>query len=585
MTSTNAPGSNHSAHDFSVRRDLLAFIRYVQERGLQRSHRENLIPKTDRKRLLKVLKAPEPLQDTEAECGYWMEWISKLTLRLGLVDYDSEGVYVGYHSQAPSYPDNYIEVITPKLDKYLALSSSEKERRILKALVEHNKNEFYKASLLGTQERFDTWGSADGAASRMPLAEVRMRLLDILSTYPPGEAVPFADFVEHVQLEAPNLIVDHTRKRDQEARKNAPKYLRKRPLDPLYHSLYEFRMRGEPGRLEVAHDTRKEISEGQPDAFMRAEGRYLAYFLEEIPVLMDFVHIQYQDQEPSVSPPLAWFIKSFSVTDKLAGVLGRDSAHFDAVKVTITPDFKIFVEAPIHPDVILDILAPYTTVKSQHRHTTTLELSRAKTVETLTASPAAPSLMKVLTEIAGNVPQNVQADIAEWSSHADKFIVFEDMGLIELKGVSDDEAAAITRHVEDEIVRKVSKKFHLLHNPGKAYEKLERAELIPSHDKHPANGLHGSLLNASPAKKSRQGKKAEARDSLKKVLLVESGLLGFTCDDLDFLRSLESHLRESGVAPVLFEEAAAMLAAPDDARTKINAFLKKMRVKFNIEIQ
>jgi len=582
----NPQEHSYSDHDFNIRRDLLAFVRYVQERDLKRSYRENEIPKADCKRLKKILKAPEVLREAEEEHCIWAEWISELARRMGLVSYDTEGEYMGYSSQAPSYPDNYIEVHENALDRYLALASTARERRVLAALVEHNNNEFYEPSLLGTRERFSTWGSAGGAASRMPLITVRTSLLKMLASYKPGETIAFSDFVNRVRSEMPNLIIDYTRKRDKEAAKAEKYYGGPRPLGPVYQCLYEFRLKEERGQIEKDYESREEIPENARDAFMRAEGRYLAYFLEEIPVLMQFVHLNYtKPAEPRVSPPLPDFIQSFTVTEKLAGVLDNESPHFDAVNVTVTPDFKIFVEAPLFPDAVLARLAPYTTLKSEDKYTTTLELSRKKTIETLTTSPSARPLMEVLVEVAGKVPRNVLADIGEWTGHADKFVVFEDVGLLEFTDAGPDDCPEIIREIENAITRKISGRFHILHHPDDVYDHLERLEQIPKRVKHHAHRLHNSLLKAPTAKKPRSRAKAGQRDSLKKITIVQSGLVGFTCDNLEFLRSLARHLEESGITPVFFDKARAIVAVPDEARPKATAFLRKMRSRFNLEIQ
>src|ERR1700722_1524780 len=93
----------------NIRRDLLEFIDYVRSYGIKRSHRGNEIPKTDIKRLEKRLNVPEHLNDTEDGKVIWIEWISRLALSLKLVSYDTKGVYAGYSSQKPSFPDNYIK--------------------------------------------------------------------------------------------------------------------------------------------------------------------------------------------------------------------------------------------------------------------------------------------------------------------------------------------------------------------------------------------------------------------------------------------------------------------------------------------
>jgi hypothetical protein len=127
--------------NFSIRHDLLAFIDYVADYEVKRSHRENLIGKTDLKRLEKLIPSPEPIKYSRnyGSDSYWIEFISRLALRMELVIYDIEGQYMGYSSREPSFPDNYIKLRKENIRKYELLSSAEKELAILNALLSSRK--------------------------------------------------------------------------------------------------------------------------------------------------------------------------------------------------------------------------------------------------------------------------------------------------------------------------------------------------------------------------------------------------------------------------------------------------------------
>jgi len=586
MTRHHDDPSNLSPDDFNVRRDLFAFMEYVAKRGIQRSHRANEIPPGDRKRLTKILGVPRLLLDTEEDLGTWAEWICALARQMGFVSYDIKGQYLGYSSQEPSFPENHIEIDRAGWETFLALPSSAKERKIVAVLVKHNKNEFYEPSLLGTQGRFDGSGSAVGAASRMNLPHVRKRLLEILGTYTPGQPVPFGDFVGRIRSEEPNLIIDHLRKPE---KPDAPLPNRKgafvppvdaRPPRPVYEYLHEIAMNEEKGIWHQDWSKRKEIGAHEPNSFMRVEGRYLAYFLEEIPLLMHFVRLEYGKDETSsrISPPLPDFIHSFTVSDKLASVLNPNDTHLDRVNVTITPDFKVIVDAPLYPDRELAVLAPYTEIKSADKHITILTLGRNKTVETLTANPKTKPISHALRELVSTIPQNVAADILEWTNHAEKLAVYENAGLLEIRDDRPEAYRATLTALGAAINRTISPKIYLLENPEKVYRRLEQLEQVPGRIPHRDQHLHESLLNRAGGAKTRTPIIRPTAEERQKISLAESSLLGFKSDNVDFLRGLLAHLKEAGVVPVFFDESEGMIAVPYTARPRVNAFIKRKRI-------
>ena len=594
------PARDCSPLDFNVRRDLLLFIKYAQERQIKRSYRDNQIPQGDRKRLAKLLNAPEPIREIEDEEGYWAEWICDLARRLGLASYATEGIYVGYTSQTESYPDNYISVNNGALKKYLALTSSGKERRILDVLINGNANEFYEASLLGTQERFDISGSAVGAASRMDLSQVRRRLLAILASYPTGQPVPFEELVERVQREEPNLIIDHERKPEKSPKRQAQSSrLYKSPQEsprPVYECLYEYRYKEKDGNQVKDWTSSREISEKEPDAFFRAEGRYLAYFLEEIPVLMQFVQLEYQDATNPLGliPDPPNFIKSFTVTEKLGAVLNAGMANVDDVKVTISPDFTILVEALLYPDTVLARLAPYTTLKSSHHHTHILELSRKKTVETLTSNPNAIPLTDVLADVAAHsasqVPRNVAADIAEWIGHAEKCVVFEDVSLMEMRDLEPDFAALMLKELDDVVTHIISPRFAMVTSAADAFNRLEALEQVPASILHSNASLHKSLLPSGKKVKRARESKAKTETSLPEATWAESTMAAYTSNNLALLKSIAAPLRAQGVTPVLLDETSGekgtgLLVVPVAARAKVNGLIRKLRASYDIRFQ
>ena len=323
--------TQNAMHDFNLRRDLVAFMEHAKVYEMKRSHRENRIAKTDLKRLAKLLQAPQALQEDEAEKGIWTERIASLALGMGLVSYDTKGDYAFYSSQEKTYADNYIKVNTEAYKEYLAGSSLEKELSILEALLKTTSNEFHYTGFFGSIARFSTSGSAINGTSKMNLLQIRRQLLAILATFEINTPIPFALFMQKVKRFNPDLILSKWSEK-------FPKYFY------FYEDVY----------------SRNQVQDADPDGYEKVEGRYLAYFLEEIPVLMQFISLEYDEEKGKrvggLLPPSS-FIKSFTLSKKCKAVLTKDLAYLNHVKITATPDFKIFIESTLYPEQALILLA------------------------------------------------------------------------------------------------------------------------------------------------------------------------------------------------------------------------------------
>lgn len=574
-----------SPEDFNIRRDLMAFVHYAWERDIKRSHRENLIPKSDLKRLIKILQPPEILRDLEPTEGHWAEWISELARNLGLISYDIKGSYIGYHSTEPAFPDNYIAVNELMFKEYMELKPSDKERTILKALIHHNKNEFHFPSLLGTQGRFDGWGSGVNAASRMDLPSIRQRLLEMLADYEPGKIIPFEKFVQRIKTTEPDLIINS--KAEQAYQKKIKNRFAEKPKEHnKYECFLEHRIKTNEDVFYRNREGRKEINEKDLDAFERVEGRYLAFFLEEIPVLMQFVRLQYHhSKNDCMIPPPAGIIQSFTVHEKLRSIIQKRSSNFDRVTVTVLPDYTVIVEAPLYPDRELAQLDPFTKHVSTDKHVTTLRIDRKKTVDYLAANPSTPTLRIVLDEMVDKIPPNVAHEIDSWTNMADRFVIYEEVGLLEFTDSKNNPSESLENHLDKLIWEKASSRFAILHDPEDAFQMIEKLEQVPIKIKHSKNTLRQELLRHSSAGNRSGSGKGKRKKPLEKAKLIEIAFVAYRVENKKLLTALTKHLCDAGINPVLIDNSNCIITVPDAARSHIRASLKKLSDLFEIEVK
>jgi len=122
-------------NDRDLLRDLFTYLDYARERNIKRMTRTNEIPRADLVRIAKLLNIDPPEKDEwKYFRPYWVDFIDKLALRLGLVSYDLKGEYRGQTSQEPSFIENFITVDETQLTKFLELSPVNQEKNILDVL-------------------------------------------------------------------------------------------------------------------------------------------------------------------------------------------------------------------------------------------------------------------------------------------------------------------------------------------------------------------------------------------------------------------------------------------------------------------
>ncbi|MEA3385100.1 MAG: hypothetical protein U9Q89_01395 [Thermodesulfobacteriota bacterium] len=464
-----------NTHD--MRRDLHAFVRYVSENDIKRTHRDNSLPKAHLKRIAKMMSDSSLIRDINEE-GYssWIAFIDRLSLDLGFVDYETTGTYMGYSSHTESYPDNYIEFSDNTYDNFLNQSLQKQEDKILKALVADAapcNNEFFVMSLLGILDRFDRSGCATGTMNHIAFPKTRTYLLKLLSNCHPGVWYSTASLIEYIESNNPFFLI--------------PEKLPLKRVDhkkDRYHNFSERKTGGAWGESWGVGNLE--------DRFQRVEGRFVERFLEEIPLSMGYVDVAYSNEKDKVVPSINK-LRAFRVTDRLLCAMNKSIKE---PGITVLPNYEIHVNSMFYPAKVLNRLLDLCDVITEDVHTV-LKLAKKKVIKQLAVNQRLDinGLLRGLS--VQDIPANVKKEIADWAEHADDFTVYEGFGLLE--GNMDKDSAeqfasvAIAPHV------------NIVRDPQKLYNYLERAEKIPIYVKHPDSGLK-SLADNIQSKFARKNK-------------------------------------------------------------------------------
>jgi len=144
LTPANINKLSVFSNQHDLRHDLHAYVEYIQDRDVKRLHRSNELNRADSKRLAKLMSDPYIIKEVEQN-GYskWINYVDMLAYVCEFVKYDTEGIYVGYTSSEPSFPDNYIDINAKEYEEFIDLPLLEQEHKLLDPLINHYLDDFF----------------------------------------------------------------------------------------------------------------------------------------------------------------------------------------------------------------------------------------------------------------------------------------------------------------------------------------------------------------------------------------------------------------------------------------------------------
>lgn len=577
----------------NLRRDLYWFVSYVRESGLTRSVRENAVPKTAARRLARLLSwAPEAELVERQGRGVWSDYVSHVARDLGVVEFAVEGVYRGESSMSESFPDNEVRFKAAAWQTYLRRTPREKERALLDSLIKSTPNEFFLEPSLVPGEAFAATGSAIGPASRIDLPKTRRSLLQLLAKLEPGVWYEMRGLVELVHSEARHLILDPaTRQPDPESMQRLHQWewdskyggrgkkLPTKPesrLEDIYTNFREF-----PAGKDRYSSAGRQITESTADAFLRVEGRYLEWFLREIPYVAGFIELAARSAKDrtglDVSPPLGR-LRGVRVTDKLLRVLGTDP-ELNRVGVTVLPNFEVLVDAPSYPEAVFEALLPYAALEREDGPVLRFRLDRRRVLEHVAGHPEARP-EEVLARLSGRpVPENVEAELRSWCGHIERLTFFDDVGLVEVEAGARERVRAA---LGDDVVDDRGDGFLLIRKPGRGFNRLEEALEVPARIRHGERRFDagGALFAREPAPEPQQ--QPPAASPRPKVRLQAEDLVGYRSNDPEVLRALRDALAGEAATCLLVEDPG-LLVISSSALPQVRAALRRLAGKYDVE--
>ena len=480
------------SNTFDMRRDIHVFVRYVQEREVKRRHRDNALAKSDSLRLAKLISDPGAEEEVrETGDSGWVDFQDWLALKLGFIRYDTKGVYVGYSSSEPSFPDNFIELDDRKYERYLRAPIAQQERQLLDMLLNEctgSASEFFQRDVFSRLDRFSSWGSATAVVPMLDFPKSRSFLLEVLQSLEVGAWYSTASLVQHLKTAHPFFLI---------------------PEKVQFKEEYS-RKRGRYGNFHESKDSwghEIDISEKEPDAFERVEGRYVERFLEGIPLVLGYVDVAYAKREPKDLYPSINVLRGFKVNPRLQRALEGDIPE---PAVTLQPSFEVLVESEFYPSRVLSELGPLTDLVSEGA-VTLLKLRKEKVAARKAEDPSTDAADLLLQLTGRPLPQNVERELQSWAEHSEKFTLYRGFSLFE-----GDEDLPIA---DPFTVERLSPGVRLVHSPGKLFGELEKAELAPAMVKHTDRALRRLPRHTRTAFQTDEPRKKPAPEKKTKATL------------------------------------------------------------------
>lgn len=540
-----------------IRRDLHVFIAYVEQREMKRGHRNNTINKSDARRLAKLLSDPEAESEVN-EDGYstWLDFVDRFAHQLGLVHYDTEGIYAGYTSQEPSFPDNYIEYDVKACNKLLSMNLARQETYLLEVLLngyQGGDSEFYTSPFgLGRLDWFASWGAATGVMPMLDFTAIRRILLGLLARCPTGEWLSVDSFVNYLKANRHYFLIP-----------KKPQMKNKWDRDKSrYHNFRE-------SKHYWGHEI--EIKETDPDAFERVEGRYVERFLEGLPNLLGYVDVAYgQPQRKGIHPSFG-VLKAFRVSERLQRALGGTIAE---PTLRVTPNFDVYLQSELYPACLIRELQRFC--EHVTKDTTNVFRLERQRVAAACADDAKLDVIALLESLSTEpLPANVRRELLDWAAHSDKFVLYSGCSLLE----TNKQDADVKRYR----VENVSAGVDVVRLPNRLFEELEKQQLAPLRVKHGQKSFSPMPAKTRSAFANKAKTKRKKRDPKTKVTLMRVTRVQLLCPDREFLDRMQRLLADAS-CPVEADRKRLTLVYSKQYEPEVTRAIRELKKEYEVKI-
>lgn len=555
-----------------LRKDLMVFMDYVEQKEIKRTYRNNHLPKTDYKRLAKLMQydLTDDLAGLKEGWGVpWIDFVDEVALKLKFISYDTEGEYAGYSSSAPSFRNNYIQLVEGKWQRFLELPALLQEQHLIELYRKpytYNNNELIKTSIHSWLDPFNGRGCATATLPLLNFALSRSDLMKVLQEQTEaGQWYTIADLTAYMKKHKPWFLIP---KKVQAEEKNIWNRKKKNIVTyKRYQNFYET----DPDSHWVSYDN-KPIDDDDPKGFEKVEGRFIERFLESFVFTLGYVDLAYlQDYTPKVSPSIG-HLQAFRFHPVFYQIMKKQPI---LPKVTIQPNFEIYIESPIYPIHLMNQLWSLTNVVKEDRQII-VKLNKSKVLNELVETPDF-DIIKFLRGLSDRpIPQNILMELTEWGNKTEAFILYEGYGIYE--------GAKNNTLINDYKVTQITPTISIVQNPLLLLKKLEHDEQVPlgiTHDSAAFRPLPTVAKSIFP--KEVQTKKA-AKPTKVKASIIRQEEVMYTIANTDLFQQLLAQLLKAKCS-ITIDKAKQQIRFLKTQEPAIKKIVQTLKNQFTISVK
>ena len=204
-----------------------------------------------------------------------------------------------------------------------------------------------------------------------------------------------------------------------------------------------------------------------------------------------------------------------------------------------------------------------------------IKIEKNKVIQKVASEPNFNPIQYISSISISPLPENVKVELQEWCSHAESFLLYENVGLLE----SNFEFFDIERF----IVQKINKKFYLINDIKGLMEELECNQVLPvkklvhkdSHYLELSNEYKSIIAKKKPCNKG-------LSDHLEKLKIERTNLIKLLFGTDKDLVLLSNQLLEKGCMININDSERAITIDQKDEKL-LNDILKNLASQYKVE--
>jgi len=539
----------------NIMQDLHSYVNYVLNKSIKRTHRDNQLPKADHNRLIKLMITQNDPDYQVFFPNTWLDFVEALAREMGLVSFDTKGVYMGYYSMSPSYPDNYIKVSNAKYMAFIDQKPIQQEQNILDTLLKNSypcQSELYRSSILGRLDRFLSYGCNSSLPKQLNYEKSRQTILNVLKNCQSNVWYSTQSLIAYLKKNDPFFLI--------------PNHLRKNKEYSTYGSFTEFKH--QTNRKAIA------INETDKDAFERVEGRFIERFLEGIPLIMNYVELAYEMKESAEIKPSLNMLKAFKVNDYFFRIVNKQLPDPD---VWIQPNFEIQVISELYPGGLLATLSRFADMMKTDGTVSILKLNRKKVLNEKLENESLDIVALLQKMSKREIAQNVVTEITGWCAQSEIFTLYKHVGLLETQSKK-------TQDLHNCKLAQVSPTIQVIDSPDDVFKTLEQNEKVPILIQHGQSKLKSIADNTRSVfseknKKNKKGLKEKQSVTIKQQTFIT---LFFSLKNV--FEEFQKRLIQAR-CPVESDSNKQTLTIPGKHETFIKDIVKDLKKEYQIRFE